>query len=134
MAKKILVKRFIWIRWQKCVGVASSDDKGFGMAAGHSYVNAKFDDESRAVVIWILSYIINLIVFSYRFSEFGMNSTIWVDLQASALIEDIRVSFKDLVSESLWMDVETQVGYFDVSVFLIWRILSIPKITIYQRI
>jgi len=63
-------------RWQKCVGVASSDDKGFGMAAGHSYVNAKFDDESRAV--------------------------------ASALIEDIRVSFKDLVSESLWMDVETQ--------------------------
>ena len=51
-----------------------------------------------------------------------MNSTIWVDLQASALIEDIRVSFKDLVSESLWMDVETQVGYFDVSVFLIWRI------------
>ena len=61
----MLVKRFIWIRWQKCVGVASSDDKGFGMAAGHSYVNAKFDDESRAVVSWILSYIINLIVFSY---------------------------------------------------------------------
>ena len=123
MARKILVKRFIWIRWQKCVGVASSDDKGFGMAAGHSYVNAKFDDESRAVVSWILSYIINLIVYwTSRFSEFGMNSTIWVDLQASALIEDIRVSFKDLVSESLWMDVETQVGYFDVSVFLIWRI------------
>ena len=124
MARKILVKRFIWIRWQKCVGVASSDDKGFGMAAGHSYVNAKFDDESRAVVSWILSYIINLIVKS-RFSEFGMNSTIWVDLQASALIEDIRVSFKDLVSESLWMDVETQVGYFDVSVFLIWRIYKL---------
>ena len=54
-----------------------------------------------------------------------MNSTIWVDLQASALIEDIRVSFKDLVSESLWMDVETQVGYFDVSVFLIWRIYKL---------
>ena len=53
MASKILVNFVIWIRWQKCVGVASSDDKGFGMAAGHSYVNAKFDDESRAVVSWI---------------------------------------------------------------------------------
>ena len=50
MGKEILVKRFISTRWQKCVGVTSSDDKGFGMAAGHSYVNAKFDDESRAVV------------------------------------------------------------------------------------
>ena len=37
-------------RWQKCVGVASSDDKGFGMAAGHAYIKEKFDDESRQVV------------------------------------------------------------------------------------
>ena len=64
MASKILVNFVIWIRWQKCVGVASSDDKGFGMAAGHSYVNAKFDDESRAVVSWVLSYIIILKVLS----------------------------------------------------------------------
>ena len=64
-------------RWQKCVGVASHDDKGFGMAAGHAYVREKFDDESREV--------------------------------ASVMIEDIRLSFKVLVSESLWMDADTQV-------------------------
>lgn len=63
-------------RWQTCVGLVSSDDRGFGMAAGHAYVREKFDDESRQV--------------------------------ASDLIEDIRLSFKELVSESEWMDVETQ--------------------------
>ena len=40
-------------RWQKCVEVASSDNSGFGMAAGHAYIKEKFDNESRAVVsIW----------------------------------------------------------------------------------
>ena len=41
---------FVYQRWQKCVGVASSDEKGFGMAAGHAYIKEKFDDESRQVV------------------------------------------------------------------------------------
>ena len=41
---------FLYPRWQKCVGVASSDEKGFGMAAGHAYIKEKFDDESRQVV------------------------------------------------------------------------------------
>ena len=31
----------------KCVGVASSDQRGFGVAAGHAYINEKFDDESK---------------------------------------------------------------------------------------
>ena len=33
-------------------------------------------------------------------------------LQASDLIEDIRLSFKELVSESTWMDIETQVNSY----------------------
>ena len=41
---------YLYLRWQKCVGVASSDEKGFGMAAGHAYIKEKFDDESRQVV------------------------------------------------------------------------------------
>ena len=56
-------------RWQKCVSVASSDNKGFGMAAGHAYIKKMFDEDSRKIVgSYFLSFLYrskswNLIVF-----------------------------------------------------------------------
>ena len=50
-------------------------------------------------------------------------------LQASDLIEDIRISFKELVSESTWMDVETQVNFYSnlVQNLPIWRICNLVQ-------
>ena len=54
-------------RWQKCVSVASSDNKGFGMAAGHAYIKKTFDDDSRRIVgsyffLSLLFYFDNLVL------------------------------------------------------------------------
>ena len=58
---------FLNTRWQKCVGVAASDEKGFGMAAGHAYIKEKFDDESRQVVSAFFKFDSNHILLTCNF-------------------------------------------------------------------
>ena len=60
---------FFIFRWKKCVGVASSDSKGFGMAAGHVYIKKKFDEESRKIVSSYKKYYFSITLISIDHSE-----------------------------------------------------------------
>ena len=37
-------------RWKKCVALSSSDSLGFGMAAGHAYINENYDEDATEMV------------------------------------------------------------------------------------
>ena len=41
-------------RWQKCVKVASDVGRGFDIAAGHAYINKRFDREAKHAVSSLL--------------------------------------------------------------------------------